>query len=126
MKVMLIDDSKTMRTIQKNILTQMGHTDICEAADGQDALSKVFAEKPGIILLDWNMPNMNGLEFLQAYRQKDKATPIIMVTTEAEKPRVIEALKNGANNYLVKPFTPDGLSDKINQTLEKAAATAAT
>ncbi len=122
MKVMLIDDSKTMRTIQKNVLAQMGYTDICEAADGQDALSKVFAEQPGIILLDWNMPNMNGLEFLQKYRQQEKNTPVIMCTTEAEKPRVIEALKNGANNYVVKPFTPDGLAEKINQTLKKVTA----
>ena len=68
MKIMLVDDSKTMRSIQKGILTQMGHTDLVEACDGQDALSKVFAEKPDLILLDWNMPNMDGLSFLQAYR----------------------------------------------------------
>ena len=124
MKIMLVDDSKTMRSIQKGILSQMGHTDLVEACDGQDALSKVFAEKPDLILLDWNMPNMDGLSFLQAYRQKDKATPIIMVTTEAEKHRVVDALKAGVNNYVVKPFTPDALSSKITQTLEKCGKAA--
>jgi two-component system chemotaxis response regulator CheY len=124
MKIMLVDDSKTMRSIQKGILTQMGHTDLVEACDGQDAMSKVFAEKPDLILLDWNMPNMDGLSFLQAYRQKDKTTPIIMVTTEAEKHRVVDALKAGVNNYVVKPFTPDALSSKIDQTLQKCGKAA--
>ncbi|MFG0250871.1 MAG: response regulator [Phycisphaeraceae bacterium JB051] len=124
MKIMLVDDSKTMRSIQKGILAQMGHTDLVEACDGQDALSKVFAEKPDLILLDWNMPNMDGLSFLQAYRQKDKGTPVIMVTTEAEKHRVVDALKAGVNNYVVKPFTPDALSSKITQTLEKCGKAA--
>ncbi len=124
MKIMLVDDSKTMRSIQKGILAQMGHTDLVEACDGQDALSKVFAEKPDLILLDWNMPNMDGLSFLQAYRQKDKGTPVIMVTTEAEKHRVVDALKAGVNNYVVKPFTPDALSSKIAQTLEKCGKAA--
>ncbi|MBL4700039.1 MAG: response regulator [Phycisphaeraceae bacterium] len=124
MKIMLVDDSKTMRSIQKGILTQMGHTDLVEACDGQDALSKVFAEKPDLILLDWNMPNMDGLSFLQAYRQKDKATPVIMVTTEAEKHRVVDALKAGVNNYVVKPFTPDALSSKIELTMQKCGKAA--
>lgn len=124
MKIMLVDDSKTMRSIQKGILAQMGHTDLIEACDGQDALSKVFAEKPDLILLDWNMPNMDGLSFLQAYRQKDKGTPVIMVTTEAEKHRVVDALKAGVNNYVVKPFTPDALSSKITQTMEKCGKAA--
>jgi len=124
MKIMLVDDSKTMRSIQKGILTQMGHTDLVEACDGQDALSKVFAEKPDLILLDWNMPNMDGLSFLQAYRQKDKTTPVIMVTTEAEKHRVVDALKAGVNNYVVKPFTPDALSSKIELTMQKCGKAA--
>ncbi len=124
MKIMLVDDSKTMRNIQKGILSQMGYTDIVEACDGQDALSKVFADKPQLILLDWNMPNLDGLGFLQAFRQKDKTTPVIMVTTEAEKHRVVDALKAGVNNYVVKPFTPDALSSKIQQTMEKCGVAA--
>mgnify|MGYP001811286259 CR=1 FL=1 len=119
MKILLVDDSKTMRNIQKAVLTQLGHSDIHEACDGQDALSKVGAIKPDLILVDWNMPNMDGLSFVKAYRQVNKTTPMIMVTTEAEKSRVI-----GVNNYVVKPFTPDLLSQRIGETLAKAGVAA--
>jgi len=125
MRIMLIDDSKTMRNIQKSVLAQLGHTDIEEACDGQDALSKVGAFKPDLLLVDWNMPNMDGLTFVKAFRQQDKTTPMIMVTTEAEKSRVIEAIKAGVNNYVVKPFTPDLLSQRINETLSKTRSMAA-
>ena len=119
MRIMLIDDSKTMRSIQKAVLAQIGVTEIEEACDGQDALSKVNAFKPDLILVDWNMPNMDGLTFVRAYRQFNKSTPLVMVTTEAEKARVIEAIKAGVNNYVVKPFTPDLLSQRIQETLER-------
>jgi len=121
MRVMLIDDSKTMRNIQKSILGQLGYTDIEEACDGQDALSKVGAFAPDLILVDWNMPNMDGLTFVKTYRQQDNTTPMIMVTTEAEKSRVIEAIKAGVNNYVVKPFTPDLLGQRIDETMSKCA-----
>jgi len=122
MKILLIDDSKTMRNIQKSVLAQLGHTQIEEACDGQDALSKVGAFQPDLILVDWNMPNMDGLTFVKTYRNSNKVTPLIMVTTESEKSRVIEAIKAGVNNYVVKPFTPDLLSQRINETLAKRAA----
>ncbi|MEZ4651048.1 MAG: response regulator [Candidatus Eisenbacteria bacterium] len=122
MKIMLVDDSRTMRNIQKNVLAQLGHKDIVEAADGEEALKVAEAESPELILLDWNMPKMDGLTFLKNYRVKDKTTPIIMVTTEAEKSRVIEAIKAGVNNYVIKPFTPDVLQTRIAETLEKKAA----
>ncbi|MEM8757801.1 MAG: response regulator [Planctomycetota bacterium] len=122
MKIMLVDDSKTMRNIQKSVLSQLGYTAIEEACDGQDALSKVFAFAPDLMLVDWNMPNMDGLTFVKAVRSQDKTTPIIMVTTESEKSRVIEAIKAGVNNYVVKPFTPDVLSQRINETVGKKAA----
>ncbi|MEL6795601.1 MAG: response regulator [Planctomycetota bacterium] len=121
MKIMLIDDSKTMRNIQKSVLSQLGYTQIEEACDGQDALSKVGAFAPDLLLVDWNMPNMDGLTFVKRYRQTDRTTPIIMVTTESEKSRVIEAIKAGVNNYVVKPFTPDVLSQRISETVSKAA-----
>lgn len=120
MRVMLIDDSKTMRNIQKSVLKQLGYTDIEEACDGQDALSKIGAYKPDFVLVDWNMPVMDGLTFIKTFRQTDKTTPLIMVTTEAEKSRVIDAIKAGVNNYVVKPFTPELLSQRINETLAKA------
>jgi len=119
MRIMLIDDSKTMRNIQKSVLKQLGYTEIEEACDGQDALSKVAAFKPELCLVDWNMPNMDGLAFVKAFRENDKDTALIMVTTEAEKSRVIEAIKAGVNNYVVKPFTPDLLSERITETLAK-------
>lgn len=122
MKIMLVDDSRTMRNIQKNVLAQLGHTEIVEAADGEEALKVAEAESPQLILLDWNMPKMDGLTFLKAFRAKNKETPIIMVTTEAEKSRVIEAIKAGVNNYVIKPFTPDILQTRITETLEKKAA----
>ena len=125
MKILLIDDSKTMRNIQKSVLTQLGYKEIKEACDGQDALNKLTEYTPDLVLVDWNMPNMDGLSFVKAFRQKNRTTPLIMVTTEAEKARVIEAIKAGVNNYVVKPFTPDLLAQRISETLSKMGAAAA-
>ena len=124
MRVMLVDDSKTIRRIQRSILEQLGYTEIEEACDGQDALSRVTAFQPTLILLDWNMPNMDGITFLKTFRQRDTSTPVIMVTTESEKTRVIEAIRAGVNNYVVKPFTPDLLQQRIKETLERTTAKA--
>lgn len=124
MKIMLIDDSKTMRNIQKSVLAQLGSHVVEEACDGQDALSKVGAFQPDLVLVDWNMPNMDGLSFVKAFRQQNRATPIIMVTTESERSRVVEAIVAGVNNYVVKPFTPDVLAQRIKETLLKTSAPA--
>ena len=122
MKVLLVDDSKTMRNIQKGILTQLGYNELEEAADGLDAMSKVGAFEPELMLVDWNMPNMDGLTFVKKVRSQGNTCPIIMVTTEAERARVVEAIKAGVNNYVVKPFTPDVLQDRIKETLARTAA----
>lgn len=122
MRVMLIDDSKTMRNIQRAVLKQLGVTEIEEAGDGQDALSKVAAFNPDLILVDWNMPTMDGLTFVKSFRHSNKTTPVIMVTTEADRGRVIEAIKAGVNNYVVKPFTPDLLLQRIDETMAKFKA----
>ena len=121
MRVFVVDDSKTMRNIVKGVLATIGATAVEEAGDGQDALNKVDAFKPDLILLDWNMPVMDGITFVRTYRGAKKTTPIIMVTTEAEKSRVMEAIQAGVNNYAVKPFTPESLSKIIETTMAKAA-----
>jgi two-component system chemotaxis response regulator CheY len=121
MRVLLVDDSRTMRNIQKKVLESLGTSEFAEAGDGLEALT-VIASSPtpfDCILVDWNMPNMDGRTLIARIREKDKATPLIMVTTEAEKARVIEAIKAGVNNYVVKPFTPESLLEKVKQTLEK-------
>ncbi|MBL9031296.1 MAG: response regulator [Phycisphaerae bacterium] len=119
MKVLLIDDSRTMRNIQRSVLGQLGYTQIDEAGDGQEGLAKVASYEPELILLDWNMPVMDGMSFLTTLRKQGNKTPVIMVTTEAEKSRVIEAIKAGVNNYLVKPFTPEILAERIKQTMDR-------
>ena len=124
MRVLVVDDSKTMRRIVKGVLETVGAAAVEEAVDGQDALSKVDAFKPDLILLDWDMPVMDGLTFVKAFRGKGMKTPIIMVTTEAGKPQVVEAIKAGINNYAVKPFTPEGLSKIIEATMAKVAQSA--
>lgn len=125
MRVLVVDDSKTMRTIIKGVIQTLNATAVEEAANGAEALTKLATFVPDIILLDWNMPVMDGLTFVKTYRASGKKTPIVMVTTEAEKTRVVDAIKAGVNNYAVKPFTPDGLSKIIESTLAKASAAAA-
>lgn len=124
MKILLVDDSRTIRNIQKNTLAGMGYTDVDEAADGIEALAQLDKQRPDLVLVDWNMPNMDGITLIRKVRETDKTLPMIMVTTEAEKSRVMEALKAGVNNYVVKPFTAETLSEKITQTMAKVSATA--
>lgn len=122
MKILVVDDSKTMRAIQKSVLTQLGYSDIEEASDGQDALRKAGSYDPDLVLVDSNMPNLDGLGFVKAFRRTNPATPVIMVSTEGERARVVEAIKAGVNNYVVKPFTPDLLSQRIQETLASCEA----
>ncbi len=121
MKILMVDDSRTMRNIQKNVLKILGDPIYTEAGDGVEALTCVASHPDGfdLLLVDWNMPNMDGLTFVKRLREKDKTTPIIMVTTEAEKARIIEAIKAGVNNYVIKPFTPDSLLERVKQTMAK-------
>jgi two-component system chemotaxis response regulator CheY len=116
MKILLVDDSSTMRRIQKNTLSSLGYTDVLEAEDGADALEKL-RQNPDVqlTLMDWNMPNMTGIECLKAIKSNPatKAIPVMMVTSEAEKAKIIEAIQAGACNYLVKPFEAAALQEKI-------------
>lgn len=120
MKILLVDDSRTIRNIQKNVLKQLGHTDVLEAEDGVQALARFQESTPDLVLIDWNMPNMDGITLVRKIRETNKAVPLIMCTTEAEKSRVLEAIKAGVNNYIVKPFTVESLGEKIEQTMAKA------
>lgn len=124
MKVLLVDDSRTIRNIQKKTFTQLGHNDIMEAADGVEALQQLAQSRPDLVLIDWNMPNMDGITLVRKIRETDKTLPLMMCTTEAETSRVLEAIKAGVNNYLVKPFNAESLKEKVEATMAKAAAAA--
>lgn len=116
MRVLLVDDSMSMRRIQRTQLGNCGVTDIVEAEDGVDALEKLEAAMPvDIVCLDINMPRMDGMSCLKKIRENPafKDVKVVMVTSESEKKKVIEAIQAGANNYLVKPFTPDSLKEKL-------------
>ncbi|MDT8272343.1 MAG: response regulator [Desulfomonilia bacterium] len=117
MKVLVVDDFSTMRRIVRNILRQLNFTNIIEADDGSTALEILQREKIAMVISDWNMPKMTGLELLKVMKADDALRPIpfLMVTAEAQQENIIEAVKSGVNNYIVKPFTAETLSQKINQ-----------
>jgi two-component system chemotaxis response regulator CheY len=116
-KVLVVDDFATMRRIVKGALKQIGFTNVFEAADGRLALDELKKEAFGLIISDWNMPNMTGLDLLKAVRQDDalKEIPFVMVTAEGQKDNVIEAIKAGVSNYIVKPFTPETFNEKLEK-----------
>jgi two-component system chemotaxis response regulator CheY len=119
LKIIAVDDSPTMRRIIINTLKRAGFTDVIEAHDGKDALAKMKVEKPNLVITDWNMPEMDGLTFVNTLRgmEEFKELPVLMITTRSVKEDIMEAMKAGVNNYIVKPFTPDTLKAKIDQTL---------
>jgi len=119
MKILLVDDSCTIRNIQKCTLKTLGYEDVAEASDGVEALKVMSECKPDLLLVDWNMPNMDGITLIRKVRETDRTLPIIMCTTESEKARVLEAVKAGVNGYVVKPFTAQTLAEKINQTMAR-------
>jgi len=120
MVFLVVDDSPTMRRIVINALKSFGHADVLEAADGQEALNELAAHPVDFVITDWNMPVMSGLELTKAIRSTDKlkSLPILMVTTRGLKQDIVEALKARVNNYVVKPFTPQILEEKINLILK--------
>jgi len=121
LKILVVDDFATMRKVVRNLLKQGGYENIVEAEDGVTALKVLKSQKIDLVISDWNMPNMTGLELLKAVRADEdlKATPFLMVTAEALQDNVIAAVKAGVNNYIVKPFTAEVLNDKIKKILEK-------
>jgi len=117
MKVLVVDDFATMRRIVKGVLKQLGFSNIIEAEDGNAAIGELKKEKIGLIVSDWNMPNMSGLDLLKAVRGDTdlKTIPFLMVTAEGQKENVIEAVKAGVTNYIVKPFTPETFGEKLKK-----------
>jgi two-component system chemotaxis response regulator CheY len=110
-----------MRKVLIGALARANITEVDQAGDGAEAVAKVGEADFDLVLMDWNMPNMLGIDAVKKIRELGKTMPIIMVTTEAEKSRVIEALKAGAQNYVIKPFEPSTIVSKIQDVLQKAA-----
>lgn len=124
MKILVVDDFSTMRRIIKNILREIGYSNVEEADDGSTALEKLKGGGFDFVVTDWNMPNMPGIELLKAIRLDPvlKETPVLMVTAEAAKENVVTAVQAGVNNYIVKPFTAAALKERIDLILEKFKA----
>ena len=124
MKILIVDDFSTMRRIVKNLLKQIGYTNIEKAEDGAQAYEKVKNGGYGFVVSDWNMPNMDGLELVKSVRSNPdiKNLPILMVTAEAEKDKVVAAIQAGVSNYIVKPFTGEVLKEKMDSILAKIKA----
>ena len=122
MKFLVVDDSSTMRRIVVNSLQRIGFSDTVEAGDGREALEK-FDPSVTFVITDWNMPNMTGTELAQALRAREdgKQVPILMVTARSVREDIIAAMEAGVNNYIVKPFTPQILKEKIDALLAVAA-----
>ncbi|WP_026188162.1 chemotaxis response regulator CheY [Methyloversatilis universalis] len=121
MKFLVVDDFSTMRRIVRNLLKELGFTNVDEAEDGVIALQKLKSSEFDFVVTDWNMPNMTGIELLRAIRADAalKALPVLMITAEAKKENIIEAAQAGASGYIVKPFTAGTMSEKLNKIFEK-------
>ncbi len=120
MKVLVVDDFATMRRILRNILKQIGFTNIAEAEDGSAALKELKKEKYDLILSDWNMPKMPGIDLLNAIRADDElmGIPFVMITAEAQKDNIVGAVKAGVNSYIEKPFTAETISEKLQKVFD--------
>ncbi|NVM56874.1 MAG: response regulator [Desulfobacterales bacterium] len=121
MTILLVDDFATMRRILKNVLKQIGFTKVVEADDGTTALGALRKGKIDLIISDWNMPKMSGVELLKTIRSDEslKDIPFLMVTAEAQKSSVLEAVQAGVNHYIVKPFTADTVMERLQQIFDK-------
>jgi two-component system, chemotaxis family, chemotaxis protein CheY len=119
-KILVVDDFATMRKVVRNLLKQVGYEDIVEAEDGVMALRALKSQKIDVIISDWNMPNMSGLELLKACKADAELakTPFLMVTAEALQDNVVAAVKAGVNDYIVKPFTAEVLNEKIIKIMD--------
>ena len=115
--VLVVDDAATMRRIVKGLLHELGFKNMREAENGSVALDELKRKKADLVVADWNMPVMTGIDMLRAIRSDDglKSIPVLMVTAEAKKDNIVEALQAGVNNYIVKPFNAKTLEEKLNK-----------
>ncbi|HYL80445.1 MAG TPA: response regulator [Candidatus Acidoferrum sp.] len=122
MRFLVVDDSSTMRRIIRNSLKSVGYDDVLEAGNGEEGLGRLQAEKVDVLITDWNMPVMNGIELVAKMRSLPplQTTPVLMVTTVAEKEEILKAMQAGVTNYVVKPFDGATLKKKIDQILGAA------
>lgn len=127
MKFLVVDDFSTMRRIVRNLLKELGFTNVDEAEDGVVALQKLGAGGIDFVVTDWNMPNMDGLTLLQTIRKTPqyKGLPVLMITAEAKKENIIAAAQAGASGYIVKPFTAATMAEKLEKIFEKMGKQAA-
>jgi two-component system chemotaxis response regulator CheY len=126
MRILVVDDFSTMRRIVRNLLKELGYTNADEAEDGVKALQKLKSERFDLVVSDWNMPSMTGIELLKAIRGDEalKHLPVLMITAEARKENIIEAAQAGANGYIVKPFTAATLDEKLEKLFKNLAKAA--
>lgn len=117
MKILVVDDFATMRRILKHLLGEIGLNDVVEAEDGASALARLRSGGFDLVITDWNMPGMSGLELLKAIRAEPETArlPVLMVTAEAKRNQIVEAAEAGVNGYIVKPFTSQTLKDKLTK-----------
>ena len=123
-RILVVDDFSTMRRIVRGILRRLGYSNIEEAEEGKTALNKLKEDEFGLVICDWNMPVMSGLDLLKAVRADGnlKATPFLMVTAEAKKENIVAAIQAGVSNYIVKPFTEEVLARKLDDVFKNLAA----
>jgi len=124
MKILIVDDFSTMRGIIKNLLRDLGFTNTQEADDGSTALPLLHSGDFDLLITDWNMPGMQGIDLLKSVRAdaRLKALPVLMVTAESKRDQIVEAAQAGVNGYVIKPFTAATLEEQINKIFERAAA----
>ena len=126
MRILIVDDFSTMRRIVKNLLADLGYTNVAEADDGNTALPMLKAGGFQFVVTDWNMPGMTGIDLLKNIRAEPalKALPVLMVTAEAQREQILEAAKAGVNGYIIKPFTAQTLKEKLDKIFERLQAAA--
>ena len=121
MRFLVVDDSSTMRRIIINTLTKLGYDNVSEAANGREGLDRLGSNGADVIITDWNMPEMTGIDFIRTVRTQPatRNIPVLMVTTNAAKDDIVEALRVGVNSYVVKPFTPETMKEKIEAVIAR-------